>query len=126
MTRLGTDSGAADFPHSAHATDPAVAKVFVEIRGKKSISLIVRTPWRVLEVESCALSKFEPPTTLGDPKNVEKTIQKNFDFLGVRKFLFGAFFQNFTQAWAPILRWEMDLGLNNFSTNYFGCSSKFA
>ena len=43
-----------------------------------------------------------------------------------RKFLFGAFFQNFTQAWAPILRWEMDLGLNNFSTNYFGCSSKFA
>ena len=43
-----------------------------------------------------------------------------------RKFLFGAFFQNFTQAWAPILRWEMDLGLSNFSTNYFGCSSKFA
>ena len=95
-------------------------------RRKNSISLTRRTSRRVREVESYALSKFQPPTTLGARQNVEKTIRKKFDFLGVRKFLFGAFFQNFTQAWAPILRWEMDLGLNNFSTNYFGCSSKFA
>ena len=63
----------------------AIAKVFAEIRRNKSISLIVRTSWRVREVESYALSKFQPPTTLGDPLIVEKTIRKKFDFLGYRK-----------------------------------------
>ena len=50
------------------------AKVFAKIRGNFSISLIVRTPWRVREVESYALTKSKPPTTLGDLQNVEKTI----------------------------------------------------
>ena len=34
------------------------------------ILLILRAPWHVREVESYALSKFQPPTTLGDPQNV--------------------------------------------------------
>ena len=51
----------------------AIAKVFVEILGNKSISLTVRTSRRVREVESYALSKFQLPTTLGDPQNVKKT-----------------------------------------------------
>ena len=58
----------------------AIAKVFAEVRRKKSISHIVRTPWHVREVENYALSKFQPPTTLGDPQNVDKTNQKKIDF----------------------------------------------
>ena len=41
---------------------------------KKTISLIVWALWRVREVESYALSKFQPPMMLGDHQNVEKTI----------------------------------------------------
>ena len=40
--------------------------------------LIVRALWIVREVESHALSKCQPPTTLGDPPKVEKTIRKKF------------------------------------------------
>ena len=47
----------------------AIAKVFAKdfanFPGKNSISLIVRALWRVWEVESYALSKFQTPTTLG-------------------------------------------------------------
>ena len=57
-------------------------EVFVEILRNKSILLIVRAPWHVREVERYALSKFQPPTTLGDHQNVEKTIRKKIDFLG--------------------------------------------
>ena len=60
-------------------SDAAIAKdfatVFAKIRRKNSISLIVRTPWGVQEVESYALAKFQPPTTLGDLQNVAKTIR---------------------------------------------------
>ena len=35
LTRLGTDSGAADFLLSARPAEAAIAKVFVEIRRKK-------------------------------------------------------------------------------------------
>ena len=55
-------------------------EVFVKSRRKESISLIVRAPWHVREVESYALSKFQPPTMFGDPQNVEKTIGKQLDF----------------------------------------------
>ena len=34
LIRLGTDSGAADFLRSAHATDPAIAKIFAK-KSKK-------------------------------------------------------------------------------------------
>ena len=34
---------------STHVTDPAIAKVFAEIRPKNSIAHIVRTPWHVQE-----------------------------------------------------------------------------
>ena len=47
-------------------------EVFAKILAKSSISLIVRALWRVWEVASYALSKFQPPTTLGDPQNVNK------------------------------------------------------
>ena len=56
-----------------------------------AISLIVRAPWYVQEVESYALSKFQPPTTLGDHQNVEKTIQEKVDFFGFRKSVFRHF-----------------------------------
>ena len=88
---------AADFLRSAHATDPAIAKVFAEICRKKSISLIVRTSRRVREVESYALSKFQPRTTLGDPQNVEKTIRKKFDFFWSRKSVFCHFWWIFEE-----------------------------
>ena len=39
------------------------------------ISLVVRALWQVREVESYALSKFQLPTMLGDPQNVEKKIE---------------------------------------------------
>ena len=54
----------------------AIAKVFAEIRQTKSISLIVWTSWRIREIESYALSKFQPPTTLGDLQNIEKRFGK--------------------------------------------------
>ena len=53
----------------------AIAKVFAKFRRKNWILLVVWTPWRVWEVEDYALSKFQPPTTLGDLQNVEKTIR---------------------------------------------------
>ena len=58
--------------------DAAIAKVFVEIHRKNSISLIVWTPRRVQEVESYALSKFQPPTTLGDSQKIENNIRKKY------------------------------------------------
>ena len=66
-------------------------EVFAKVRRKKSISLIVGALWRVQEVESYALSKFQPPTTLGDHQNVEKTIRKKIDFFGFRKLVFRHF-----------------------------------
>ena len=63
----------------------------MKIRQKKSILVIVRALWIVREVESYALSKFQPPTTLGDHQNVEKTIQKKIDFFGFRKSVFRHF-----------------------------------
>ena len=63
----------------------------MEIRQKKSILLIVRALWHVREVESYALSKFQPPTTLGDHQNVEKTIRENVYFFGFRKSVFRYF-----------------------------------
>ena len=64
------------------------ANVFAKVRRKNSISHIFRTFRRVREVESYAPSKFQPPTTLGDHQNVEKTIRENIDFLGSRKSVF--------------------------------------
>ena len=46
----------------------------MEIRRKNSILVIVRAPWIVREVESYALSKFQPPTMLGDLQTIEKTM----------------------------------------------------
>ena len=57
-------------------------EVFAEIRQKNSILAIARAFWHVREVESYAVSKFQPPTALGDHQNVEKTIWKKFDFGG--------------------------------------------
>ena len=68
--------------------------VFAEIRQKKSISLIVRALWIVREVESYALSKFQPPTTRGDHQNVEKTIPEKSIFLGFGN-QFSSFFLDF-------------------------------
>ena len=60
----------------------------MENRRKNSILVVVRAPWHVREVERYALSKFQPPTTLGDHQNVEKTIRKKLDFLGFRNQFF--------------------------------------
>ena len=65
------------------------------------MSHIVRTPWHIWEVESYPLPKFQPPTTLGDPRNVEKTIPEKFDFFGSRK----SGFRNFS--------WILE-GIDNF------------
>ena len=47
--------------------------VFAENRRKSSILVIVRAFWIAREVETCASSKFQPPTTVGAFQNVEKT-----------------------------------------------------
>ena len=39
------------------------------------MSLIIRDLWRIREVESYALSKFQPPTMLGDHQRVEKCLK---------------------------------------------------
>ena len=62
-----------------------------ELMKKNSILRIVRTSRRVWEVESYALSKFQPPTMLGDRQNVEKTIRKKFDLFGFRNPVFVIF-----------------------------------
>ena len=62
-------------------------KIFRSFRGnswKKTLSLIVQALWRVQQVESYELSKFQPPTTLGDSQNVGKTMGK-FRFVLSRK-----------------------------------------
>ena len=71
-----------------------IFKKFWSFRGNSSKqidSLIVRALWRVWEVESYALSKFQHPTTLGNPQNVEKTIRTKLDFFGSRKAVFRCF-----------------------------------
>ena len=67
----------------------------MEIRRKNSILVVVRAPWHVREVERYALSKFQPPTTLGDHQNVEKTIRKEIDFCWVSEISFSSFFLDF-------------------------------
>ena len=64
----------------------------MEIHQKKSISLIVRVFWIVREVESYAASKFQPPTTLGDHQNNEKTIREKVVFFEFRKSVFRDFY----------------------------------
>ncbi len=54
----------------------AIAKAFAAVHQKISISHVVHTQWCTQEVESKALSKFEPPTILGDSQDFEKTIRK--------------------------------------------------
>ena len=63
----------------------------MEIRRKKSILVIARALWIVREVESYALSKFQPPTTLGDHQNVEKTIREKIVFFWFWKSVFRHF-----------------------------------
>ena len=77
---------------------------FLEIRGKQSISHTVRTPWHVRNIENYAMSKFQPPTTLGDPQNVEKA---------KRKFLkdFADFFENFTRLFNVFARFSKYSGV---------------
>ena len=93
--------GTIDERRTDGASEAAIAKVFAEIRLKNSISLIVRALWQVQEVESYALSKFQPPTTLGDHQNVEKTIRKKMYLLGFRE----SFFRHFS--------WILE-GIDNF------------
>ena len=72
---------------------------------KTSISLIIWTSQRVLEVESYALSKFQPPTTLGDHQNIEKTIRKKQKKLGFGNqffFIFHGFWRESTILAAKI------------------------
>ena len=63
-------------------------EIFAKVPRINSISLIVRTSWQVREVASYALSKSQPPTTLGDPQNIEKTIWKKFYFFWSWKSVF--------------------------------------
>ena len=63
----------------------------VDSSKKKSISHIVRPQWRIGERESYALSKFQPPTTLGDRQNIENTIRKKIDFFWSRSLVFREF-----------------------------------
>ena len=72
----------------------AIAKVFAETRRKKAISHIFRTFRRIREVESYAPSKFQPPTTLGDHQNVEKTNRAKIEFLGFQNLVFHNFSWN--------------------------------
>ena len=39
--------------------------------------------WHVWEVERYALSKFQSPTMLGDPKTIEKMIGQKIDLFGL-------------------------------------------
>ena len=64
---------------------------FAENCRKNSILVIVRAFWIVREVESYALSKFQPPTTLGDHQNVEKTIWEKIVFFWFRISVFVIF-----------------------------------
>ncbi len=74
------------------------AKVFAEIRGKMFVLRIVRTPCHVWEVESYALLKFQPPTTLGEPQNVEKMIRKKRDLFWSRKLVVRRFWSVITMV----------------------------
>ena len=76
----------------------AIAKIFekvfevlVENSRKQSILVIARALWIVREVESYAPTNFQPPTTLGDHQNVEKTIREKVFFWGFRKSVFRNF-----------------------------------
>ena len=60
LTRLGTDSGAADFLRSARPAEAAIAKVFAKIRQKKTYFAIFRTRRTHGDIENYQLSKFQP------------------------------------------------------------------
>ena len=70
------------------AADHTIAKNFVGIHWKKTISHIARTPWRVRDVESYTLSKFQPLTMLGDLQNVEITIPPKIVFFYLGNLFF--------------------------------------
>ncbi len=71
-----------------------VFEIFAKIRGKNLLLLRVRTPSHVQEVDSYALSKSQPPTTLGNSQNVEKTIGNSKTFL-VSEISFSSFLLDF-------------------------------
>ena len=62
-------------------------EVFAKFRGQKKnrFRSSLGRPGYALEVESYALSEFQPPTMLGDHQNVDKTTRKNSICLGYRK-----------------------------------------
>ena len=88
MPLSDSDVGTQDVLRRSGGDRAAIAKVFVAIPRKISISLVARTSRRVREVESYALSKFQPPTTLGASQNFEKTVSEKIDFLGFWKSVF--------------------------------------
>ena len=60
LTRLGTDSGAADFLRSARPAEAAIAKVFAKICQNKFILQIFLSRRTHGDVENYQLSKFQP------------------------------------------------------------------
>ena len=60
LTRLGTDSGAADFLRSARPTEAAIAKVFAKICQKMFIEQNFWTHRTHGDIENYLLSKFQP------------------------------------------------------------------
>ena len=85
--------------------------MFAEIHRTNSILVIARALWIVQEVESHGLSKFQPPTTLADHQNVEKTIR--------RKFIFWGFGNQFFVIFPGFLRESTILGVKiNFLLIY--------
>ena len=79
--RLGTESGAADFYAPRMPPPPRSGGARESCRGNfsktKSVSLTIGTSRRVREVESHALSKFQPPPTFGNHQNIENTVWRN-------------------------------------------------
>ena len=81
LTRLGTESGAADLIRSAHATDPRGRSAHDPRTIQRMIRRFFATQARqknFRDVEISALSNFQPSTTLGAPKNVKKLKNENF------------------------------------------------
>ena len=60
LTRLGTDSGAADFLRSARPAEAAIAKVFAKISQKVLFCIIFWTRRTHGDIENYQLSKFQP------------------------------------------------------------------
>ena len=92
LTRLGTDSGAADFLRSARPAEAAIAKVFAQVFAKiRQKILFCKIFGRTGTSRTTRRQNFSLERPLAVPKTSKKRKKKNRNFLRFRNSVFHHF-----------------------------------